>query len=333
VKFLVLAVLAASVYCQTLRQAAQHTGVYVGAIRNYQNSQDSTYNSVLNSEYSLVTPKMNASGVKYVQTKQLLISHNVTTFRHNRRALELFFRGHNLCWGEGNPGWLTGGRFSPQQLTQILQTHVDTVVKHYRGKTLCWDVVNEAIADNPNPSSPFKTNVWYPAVPNYIDIAFQAARNADPTVKLFYNDYGGEGGGAKSDAIYSLVKGMKSRGIPIDGVGLQMHVATSYWPTYQQVSSNIQRLGALGLEVHITEMDVKCPDPCDKNRQASVYAEVLHACLTNKNICKSFQSWGFTDKFTWLGTNTHPLPFDENYAKKPAYMAILANFTASVSMK
>jgi len=334
VRFLVLAVLAASVYCQTLRQAAQHTGVYVGAIRNYQDSQqDSTYNSVLNSEYSLVTAENECKWGQIRPSQANFDFAQCDYISAQSASAGAVFRGHNLCWGEGNPGWLTGGRFSPQQLTQILQTHVDTVVKHYRGKTLCWDVVNEAIADNPNPSAPFKTNVWYPAVPNYIDIAFQAARNADPTVKLFYNDYGGEGGGSKSDAIYSLVKGMKSRGIPIDGVGLQMHVATSYWPTYQQISSNIQRLGALGLEVHITEMDVKCPDPCDKNRQASVYAEVLHACLTNKNICKSFQSWGFTDKFTWLGTNTHPLPFDEKYTKKPAYMAILANFSDSVSMK
>jgi len=319
-------------YAQSLRSAAQHTGVYVGAIRNYQAStSDATYNRVVDNEYDLITAENECKWGSIRPTQNAFNFKQCDYISDAASNASAVFRGHNLCWGENNPGWLTGGNFNKDQLQSILQAHIDTVVKHYKGKTICWDVVNEAIADNPNPSDPLKHNVWYPTLTNYIDVAFQAARNADSTVKLFYNDYGAEGLGGKSDAVYNLVKGMKSRGIPIDGVGLQMHVATSYYPSYSQIVSNIQRLGALGLQVHITEMDVKCPDPCNKNLQAQVYSDVLHACLTNSNICKSFQSWGFTDKYTWLGQNQHPLPFDENYAKKPAYQAILNNFTAFAS--
>jgi len=236
------------------------------------------------------------------------------------------FRGHNLCWGQSNPGWLTSGGFSGDQLKNILQNHVDTVVKHFGNRVICWDVVNEAISDNPSPNNVFKNNLWYPALPNYIDVAFMAARNANANVKLFYNDYNGEGLGPKSDAIFGLVRDMKSRGIPIDGVGLQMHVSTSYYPQPAQISANMKRLSDLGLEIHITEMDVGCPDPCDLNLQAQIYSQILAVCLSNPS-CKSFQTWGFTDGHTWLGENKHPLPFDAQYNKKPAYNQILAGLS------
>jgi len=146
-------------------------------------------------------------------------------------------------------------------------------------------------------------------------------------MKLFYNDYGGEGSGSKSEYIYNMVKSMKSRGIPIDGVGLQMHVSTSYYPSQADVTANMQRLTALGVEVQITEMDVKCNGSSDYAKQAQVYQAMLEACLAVKG-CTSFQTWGFTDKYTWLGTSAHPLPFDENYGWKPAANTILSVLNA-----
>jgi len=146
-------------------------------------------------------------------------------------------------------------------------------------------------------------------------------------MKLFYNDYGGEGSGTKSDKIYNMVKSMKQGGIPIDGVGLQMHVSTSYYPSPTDVGNNIKRLVALGLEVHITEMDVGCSGSSQYATQAQIYGSMLQTCLGIPG-CKSYQSWGFTDKYTWLGTNQHPLPFDENYQWKPAANTILSVLNA-----
>ena len=101
-----------------------------------------------------------------------------------------------------------------------------------------------------------------------------------------------------------------------------------------RVAANIKRLGALGLQVHVTELDVKCPDPCTDaalTAQAQVYADLLDACLANRGVCTSFETWGFTDAVTWLtgdrckgAQNCHPLPFDEHYAPKPAVAAMLA---------
>ena len=101
-----------------------------------------------------------------------------------------------------------------------------------------------------------------------------------------------------------MVKSMVQRKVPIDGVGLQMHVSMGEAaPDEAKVSANITRLGKLGLKVHITEMDVKCPDPCNaagEQAQAEVYASMLRACLANPGVCTSFESWGFTDAVTWL---------------------------------
>jgi len=312
----------------TLRDASAKHGIYVGSARNYQysrNPSDPLYNSVINSEYNLITAE-NACKWGAMRPSQQQFDFTQCDFIAQVAAnASAAFRGHNLCWGDYNPGWLTGRSWSNAELTTVLQTHIKTVLSRYSGRAICWDVVNEAVNDNPSPGNILKHNVWYPTIPNYIDVAFQAARATDSKVKLFYNDYSSEGIGGKSDAVYNLVKDMKSRGIPIDGVGLQMHVSVNYYPPFDQISANIKRLGDLGLEVQITEMDVSCPDPCNsasQQKQADIYAGVLKVCLSNPN-CKNFETWGFTDLHTWLGTNQHPLPFDQNYQKKTAYNSIL----------
>jgi endo-1,4-beta-xylanase len=200
-----------------------------------------------------------------------------------------------------------------------------------------WDVVNEAIYDGNNASQFLKPSYpWFPAVPDYIDTAFKAARAADPThkVKLFYNEYSAEGMTPKSDKVYALVKDMRERNIPIDGVGLQMHIGLD---TYQEspafltdVAKNMARLHELSLEVHITEMDIKCVSKGSSKkctperllRQAKLYADLLRVCLDAPN-CKSFETWDFVDKYSWIGESIEPLPFSSDYVAKPAVAAMI----------
>jgi len=205
------------------------------------------------------------------------------------------------------------------------------VVSHYKGQLYSWDVVNEAVSDSPNANNYLKTNVWYPAIPNYVDLAFQWARAVDPKTKLFYNDYSAEGSGAKSDAVYNMLSSMKKRGIPVDGVGLQYHVSLGYSPNIADVITNIKRLVALGLEVQITEMDVSLNggngnENTELQQQATIYGQVLNACLAFPN-CSAFVSWGFTDKYTWLGSNEQPLPFNEAYQPKPAFNSLVSDLS------
>ena len=159
------------------------------------------------------------------------------------------------------------------------------------------------------------------------------AHAADPDALLFYNDYNAEGMNAKSDAIYEMLKELKAKGVPIDGVGLQMHTSAYFTPGADEIRQNIQRLGELGLQVHITEMDVALPVDSNGNasardlqRQADLYGQIASACRSHPG-CTAFQTWGFTDKYSWIGWHSNgtegaALLFDRNYLPKPAYRAV-----------
>ena len=138
--------------------------------------------------------------------------------------------GHVFVWYWQLPAWLTDGGFSREELMSILEDHIKTVAGHYRGRVAAWDVVNEAIADDGS----LRHTIWLDTIgPEYIDMAFQWAHEADPDARLFYNDYNSESLGgwqqAKSDSVYNLVSDLKQRGVPIDGVGLQVHTSIA-WP-------------------------------------------------------------------------------------------------------
>lgn len=316
----------------TLRDAAEGKHFKVGSAANAGrlSSNEAQYNNTLAQQYNLITAE-NACKWGAIQPQQGRFDFGqcdlVRSFAQRNNQV---FRGHNLCWGENNPGWLTGGGFSAAQKRTLLQNHITTVVQHYGNTAAVWDVVNEAVADNGNS---LKNNVWYPDVPDYIDVAFKAARAANPTVKLFYNDYNIASAtgwsAAKSQKVYDLVSSMKSRGIPIDGVGLQLHVDLNYGNMIDGVKQNLARIAALGLEIHMTEVDIRCSQQsCNtwsaqqQQQQATIYASLLQACAQQPK-CTNFETWGFTDKYTWLGTNQHPLPFDESYRPKPAFDSLL----------
>lgn len=235
-------------------------------------------------------------------------------------------RGHTLVWHIELPDWVYKEECSREHMIQVMQGHIQTVVGHYRGKIMAWDVVNEAIDDNGR----LRETIWLQCIgPDYIEIAFRSANETDPNALLFYNDYGGEGAGHKSDAIYSLVKNLRGRGVPIHGVGLQMHVTVSDYPNPKLVIKNMQRYAELGLVVHITEMDVAIDIPVTQDKlakQASVYQQMLEACLSVSN-CQAFVLWGFTDRQSWIPAYMKGydsgLIFDRDYKPKPAYHALL----------
>ena len=239
--------------------------------------------------------------------------------------------GHVLVWHHQVPEWVfqdrSGNLTSRDTLLKRMKEHISTIVGRYKGRVHCWDVVNEAITDDGS----LRETVWLRGIgPEYIDMAFQWAHEADPEARLFYNDFGGEGLGRKSDAIYQLVEGLLQRGAPIHGVGLQMHVALDWFPDPQDVSANMTRLDALGLQVHITEMDVQIQRGTGTreeklNAQAGIYRNMLGVCLAADN-CTAFVLWGFTDRHSWIpyftGNPDAPLIFDESYYPKPAYHAL-----------
>jgi endo-1,4-beta-xylanase len=323
---------------QTLRDSAGRSGMLIGAAVNPTKLSESAYAATLAREFNMVEPE-NALKWRAVRPSRNTFNFGpadeVVVFAE---AHKMKIRGHCLLWSEYNPDWLAKGSFTPAQLSKLLQRHITTVMKRYSGKVFAWDVVNEAFLANGN----IEPSVWYdsPGIglkakgTAYIEQAFRWARAADPKALLFYNDYDTEGLNPKSDAVYEMVKDFKKRGVPIDGVGIQAHILTLDMKEISSLAANLARVTALGVQVHITEMDVGLRldatgallDHADLSHQANVYRFVATACLQQPG-CTAFQTWGFTDKYSWIpgytkGAKGKALLFDEVYAPKPAYEAL-----------
>jgi endo-1,4-beta-xylanase len=327
----------------TLRQAADHADVLVGAAARPSLFSEAAYSATLAREFNMVEPE---DAMKWWTVRQ---NPGTFDFREGDEVVSFALahrmkvRGHCLVWDHNNPDWLMQSHFTPAEMSHLLQEHITTVMKHYAGQVFAWDVVNEALDENGR----VKDSPWFnqPGIglsdkgTAYVEQAFRWSREADPRALLFYNDNGGEGLGKKSDAIYAMVKDFKRRRVPIDGVGLQMHISELNLDT-AAIATNIARLTALGLQVHITELDVSLP--LDSNgqarrddllRQAEAYRGVVHACLQNPG-CTAIQTWGFTDKYSWIGSHSHgtsgaALPFDRAYKPKPAYDAMLDEISSN----
>ena len=322
----------------TLRAAAQHTGVLIGAAVRPQRLSEPAYAAILAREFNLAEAE-DAMKWEVVHPSQEIydfsLADRVVAFANEH---QMKVRGHTLVWHRQNPIWLTSEPAAPDALSRLLQEHIGRVVRHFRGKVFAWDVVNEAFAEDG--SGKLRSTIWYdqPGVgfrgrgTTYIEQCFRWAHGADPDALLFYNDNGAEEINPKSDAIYAMVRDFKRRGVPIHGVGFQMHIGNRN-PDVASFSRNVARFTALGIQVHITEMDVRVPvdsrghaSPESLRRQAEVYREIVGACLSHRD-CTAILMWGFSDKYSWIGSHTEhkagaALPFDENYQPKPAYEAL-----------
>ena len=233
------------------------------------------------------------------------------------------------------PGWVKNGNFTAAQLTEIMKTHIQTAVGHFKGQCASWDVVNEAL----NPDGTVDTssdNIWGEIIgPSYIDIAFQTAHAADPAAKLYYNSNSGDNQLPADNGLYSLIGGMQQRGTPIDGVGLQCHLTPganlTYSPNLDSMLANIAQLAKMGLKVRISELDMRIPLPvtsAELAAQATAYTTVVQACLQSPN-CVSITVWGADDAVSWIPTSGYfpgygaATMFDANFQPKPAYTAVI----------
>jgi endo-1,4-beta-xylanase len=311
-----------------LKDYAAQKNFYIGpAVTNNPLRNETQYRNTIISEFNQMVGENEFK--MYIWTGPYSYNFTTTDYYVNfAQQNNIRLRGHCLVWYQVVPDWLRNGNYSSDQVRAMLEAYIKAVVGRYKGKIAAWDVVNEAVSDGP-PYGYRTDDFWYQKLGDYIPLAFQWAHEADPDCKLYYNDYGAEGMGGKADAVYNLVSRLKSQGVPIHGVGWQSH-----W-TYNSFLGdnnyeNLQRLVALGLDVEITELDLRMPLPADNTKlsiQAHNYANFTFFCMTHPKV-KRMMMWGFTDKYSWVpgffNGEGAALIFDENYNKKPAYYAIEA---------
>jgi len=231
--------------------------------------------------------------------------------------------GHNLVWNQQLPTWLTSGTWSKDQLEQILQQHIEAEVTHFRGRVEEWDVINEPF----NNDGTLQSNIWSNVIgPDYIPLALEWAHDADPTAKLFINDYNIDWAGPKEEAMLALAAQLKSEGVPLDGIGMEEHLSLNWAPSLAQLEQAMQSYAALGLDVEVTEADVDTTGysgAAAQSQQAEIFGRLATACRA-ESACIRFSVWGVSDAVSWLGSAAAALPFDQNYQAKPAWAAILA---------
>jgi endo-1,4-beta-xylanase len=312
----------------TLRDLARGDHLLIGtAVDMAALASDATYKDRIATEFSSVTAenvmKWEAVEPQRGHPDYTLADQLVDFARQNDQQV----RGHTLLWHNQLPAWLTSGvadgSITATDLREILREHIFEVVGHFRGKVYQWDVANEVIDDSGN----LRDTLWLQQLgPGYIADAFRWAHQADPRVKLYLNDYNVEGISAKSTAYVELIKQLRAERVPVDGMGIQGHLGVQYgfYPA-TAVAANMQRFLDLGLEVSVTEADVRMILPQDNAKlqaQAQGYSTLIMGCLLVKR-CTSFTVWGYTDKYSWVpgffsGQGAANL-LDENFQAKPAY--------------
>ncbi len=254
--------------------------------------------------------------------------------------------GHVLVWHEQAPGWLFksgDGKVSRDELLRRMKDHIFTVMTRYKGRIDAWDVVNEAVADQ-GPEI-YRRNEWYEICgEDYVRLAFEYAHQADPSARLFYNDYNivlPE----KRERAYRLLKKLLGEGVPVTGVGIQGHWSV-FEPSEQELEEAIRRFSSLGLEVQITELDMsvykwekdrreKYPGEADtltagmEADQVAQYGMIFRTLRENKEAVTGVTFWGMTDRTSWLnhypvrGRKNYPLLFDREGKPKNAFFEVV----------
>lgn len=325
------------VLSNSLRYLGAHRNkpLYIGAaVAAIPLAIDEKYQALVGGEFSMITPE-NDMKFQFIHPQP-----NVYAFDEADMIVEFAQRnqirvhGHALVWHEALPVWVTHEKHSSFQVQQILSEHIQTIVGRYKGRVAEWDVVNEPLRDEglKKNSGLRSENPWFKAMgEDYIGFAFREAHAADPEACLYLNEYGIEEPGPKFDALYALVQRLLAQGVPIHGIGFQMHEdmeSGRYVGSEPElVAINMKKIAALGLEVRISEMDVNMnsrPTPRRLEKQSQAFADMLEMSVKQENV-RSFGQWGVTDRHSSLAPVLeyfkwgNGLIFDADYQPKPAY--------------
>jgi endo-1,4-beta-xylanase len=268
--------------------------------------------------------------------------------------------GHTLCWHSQAPAWLFRGPdrkpLPRDEALRNLKDHVDAVVKHFKGKVIGWDVVNEAISDRKNEylrDTPARRAIG----DDFIVRAFEFAHAADPDAELYYNDYNNEKP-EKREKTIRLIRELKAAGVRLDAVGIQSHFLLSDADAPDRLDEAIAAYAAEGVKVVITELDVdvlprksRGADVSARERagidpykeglpaevaeaQARYYQRIFQAVLRHPGVVTRVTFWGTHDGTSWLNSwpagrrTNYPLPWDRALKPKPALGAVLEALAA-----
>ncbi len=258
----------------------------------------------------------------------------------------LAVRGHTLVWNDDVPPWIKA--LSTKEAGYLMDAHIEAVLERYRGRAAVWDVVNEPIAPWDNRPDNLRAGPFLAAYGiDYIARSFERARRFEPNAKLVLNEAftetADERGETYRRTLLSILKRLKDQAAPVDAVGLQCHLSSRHPYDFPRFAAFLHEIAALGFEIHLTELDVddsafpRLASARDA-RVAALYRDFLTAALSNTAVT-SVTTWQLADHTSWMHyravsanadatTAPRPLPFDADFNRKPAWMAIANAFRA-----
>ena len=233
--------------------------------------------------------------------------------------------GHTLvwCYDAVLPDWLLSRSWTRDELIGVMEDHIRTVMEHFEGRVRAWDVVNEAFARD----GARRDCLWQRVIGDaWIELALRAARTADPGAKLFYNETAADQPNAKFGAVEAMATDFKARGVPLDGVGLQYHLLQGDAPLQFLAEDAMRRIGALGLDLHVSELDgitstFTGTREQKLDRQAQAFQTVA-AARQAVDACFRITLWGAADHWSWRGPGEMAVALDDHFAEKPGWAGI-----------
>ncbi|KAH6641346.1 glycoside hydrolase family 10 protein, partial [Chaetomium tenue] len=278
--------------------------LYFGTAMETNNFNDAAYQAIASNknEFGMFTPENSQKWEVTEPTQNKFSFTQADSVAKKVQSNGQRFRCHTLTWHSQLPPFVSNGTWTPATLTAVLTAHITTVMQHYAGQCYAWDVVNEALSeDGTLRPSIFLTTLGAA----YIPLSFTIAARADPTAKLYYNDFNLETTPAKAAGALALLRTIQAARAPIHGVGFQAHLTVGQTPSRANLTALLGRFAALGVEVAYTELDIAHAEgtlPADgaaRERQARDYVAVVGSCLDVK-ACVGVTVWQFSDRYSWV---------------------------------
>lgn len=299
---------------ERLRNAVAGSGVAFGSAVSpvfYLQADGGVYEAFAGSEFGVMSPE---SSMKWDAINPLpgrFEWADMDTLLNFAEFYDMQVRGHTLIWYTSLPAWVE--QTEPEDREVHMREYITRVMTRYADRVDYWDVVNEPISEEAG----LRDSIWFEAMgESYIDTAFLQARELAPNATLVLNEFDIGFAGRKFDDFLALIDRLLEREVPVDAIGFQMHVFSSY-DQYDEFAANMAEIAARGLDIHVTELDVALVGDDTEEVQAEVYQRVAETCLAQPR-CTVLQTWGFTDRYSFRRF-TSPLYLDENHQVKPAY--------------